>query len=349
MGAFVISALIALWGNIYTNEGQTAADIRKQLFEPGMTDAYFANRPTKNDTYKSVYSTTDDVLQAFSIPFTEDGNITFKPSEVKLGSFKIDKKLTPDELRNSYVGFLANIEEPERKNWPIIRWAIEQLYIPRANEQYEQEVAWYGWEITGYDATPNVTTTGWVREFTAKDVAQPANGSMDGLWIQILKNLSRVNVIATGAVGTDATAWCTKVETFCEGIDAPLRAKIDYLFMSEKNFNLYKRGRRAKYNSQYLAEADLMAIDNCNIKVAYLRSMDGSDKIWGTPASNRIKPTHTENTGRFDAQALDRSVKLLTDWKKAIGFEIPEYVVTNDLENTIPTAVLESRYGKPAA
>lgn len=342
-----IVAIVAAWGAFYIDGGQSAKDIRAQLFDEEMTDAEFSARPEAGDEYRTAYATTSDVLQAFSIPFTEKGAATFAPNTIPLGEFKIDALLTPKVARKSWLGFLASDKTVKPEEYGIIRWAIEKLFIPKAKEEYEKEVAWYGWAITGYDATPNVTTTGWIREHTSESDAQPSNGAMDGIWIHILKNLARINVINTGAVGTDAAAWCTKVETFAAGIDAPLRRKIDKLFMSEANYNLYREGRRLKYNINYESVMDLTAIKDCTIQVAYLRSMDGSDKIWGTPKENRIRPTHTENNGNFDVQPSDRSVKILTDWKKGIGFEVPEYVVTNDLENTIPLGTLQSRYGLP--
>ena len=219
------------------------------------------------------------------------------------------------------------------------------MIIPKAKEEYETEVAWYGWQITGY-GTPSTNTTTFARVFSSNDVKQPANGAMDGLWIHILKNLARINVIATGAVNADSATWCTQVETFAQGIDAPLRRKIDKIFMSEANYNHYIRGRRAKYNEQYKAVEDLTQIEYTTINVAWLRSMDGSDKIWGTPKENRVRPTHKDNDGRFDVQGVDRQVKALTDWKKAIGFDVPEYVVTNDLENTISAGVVTARYAE---
>lgn len=348
-----VAALVLAWGAYYIDGGQSEKDIRTQLFDVEMTDAEFSARPESGDEYRTAYATTSDVLQAFSIPFTEKGEGTFAPNMIPLGNFKMDILMVPLRLVKSWAGFLVSDETVEPEKFGIIRWAIEKLYIPKAKEQYEQEVAWYGWAITGHSATNSVTaapgtSTGWERVIGEEDVEQPANGAMDGLWIHILKNLDRMTTIATGAVGTNAETWCTNIESFTADIDAPLRRKIDKIFMSEANYNLYREGRRLKYNINYLSEQDLTAIKNSTIKVAWLRSMDGSDKIWGTPKENRVRPTHTENNGKFDVQPLDRTVKILTNWKKGIGFEVPELVVTNDLENSIPEATMISKYGKAA-
>lgn len=349
MANFVITALVAAFGMFYTAEGQTAKDIRSQLFEPEMTDNEFMLVPEESDVHKAGYGTITSVTQAFSIPFTEYGKITFSGHKIELGEFKIDVLITPDELRHSWAAFLLSIDIEEKKNWPIINWAIQQMIIPQSKEDYETEIAWYGWKSDGtYAASPTVNGATFVRQLKSSATANPANAAMDGIWIHMLKNISRINVFTTGAVGTDAVAWCTKVETFWDSVPMKLRSKIDFCYMSEANAILYKRGRRAKYNTNYLQEEDLTSIDGCNVKVKWLRSMDGSDKIWGTPKQNRIRPTKKDNSGRFDVQAQDRSVKLLTDWKKAIGFAVPEFVVTNDLENTITAGVITARYTEAA-
>ena len=260
MAKFIISLLITAWGAFYSANGQSAKDIKNQLFHPEMTDSEFSIRVEESDYYKSAYASIDDVLQAFSVPFTPTGEITFAPHEFKLGTFKIDTEFEPDRVRGSWLGFWNELEKAERKNWGLIRWAIEKLIIPKSKENYETEVAWYGWQITSFGAA-NVATVGWVRVFSSEDIRQPANGAMDGLWIHILKNLDRINIIPTGAVDADSAVWCVQLETFVKGIDRPLRRKIDKIFMSEANYNHYIEGRRKAYNDKYKAVEDLEMIE----------------------------------------------------------------------------------------
>lgn len=338
------TALVAAFNAVYTDEGQTVQSIKKQLFEAQRDESFFNLVPWSQDRYKSAYATIDGVLQAFSIPFATKGTTTFKPNYVDLGEFKIDKLETPDQLRHTWLGFLANIEEAKRADWPIILWIIREMIIPKAKEEEISQVLWRGWKYTGFDATPVVDGSTFVRELTDESTVNPANASGDGIWIQMLKNLSRLNVIATGALSTDPATFCTQVEDFVAAIPPALRSRIDYLFMAENLRNRYADGRRVKYNANYLQEADLVAIKNSMIKVEYLRAMDGSDKFFATPAMNRVRPTHTDNTGMFDVQPFDRQVKLLSDWKKIWAFDVPEYVVTNDLENTITAQNITDYY-----
>src|SRR5690606_36963420 len=99
----------------------------------------------------SIYASPEDVLQAFGIEFNAKGGVGFAPWEMKMGEFKIDDTLTPDKVRDSYVGFLAELEKPERKNWSLIKWYIMHMAVLKAKEQQNNDVAWLGWKATGFD------------------------------------------------------------------------------------------------------------------------------------------------------------------------------------------------------
>lgn len=330
----------------YQDNGQAAKDIRKQIFQASVTESFFQMRPWSDDYYRSVYATVEEVVQAFSIPFTPKSTLTFKPWETKLGEFKIDDLMTPDKFRHSWLGFLVNIAEKDRSKWPILIWYIRQMLLPKSEEDMEEKIAFRGWMKTGFDAVPTVDGATFERELTDENAPTPANAAMDGILIQIIKMVaqSRANVITLGALETDPVLFCTQIETFMQDIPRTHRSRMDYLFLSEDLKNRYVDGRREKYNKNYAQEADLMSIDKVMTKVQPLPCQDLSDKIWCTPANNRIRPVHVENTGRFDTQKLDRSVKLLTDYKKLLTFDVPEFVYTNDLENTITAQNITDHY-----
>ena len=349
MSVIDISAIITEFGSKYANEGQMMRDIKKQLFAPSETEKFFRKIPYKNDVYKSGYATIDEVVQAFAIDFVAKSTLTFQPWSTELGEFKIDQKFIPDNFRHSWLGFLAELEKVDRSKWMILRWYIQQMLLPRSEEDMETAIAYWGWKWTGVNGTPTVNGATFVRQRsdeTTVGLNTKANGAMDGIHTLIAKmvDASRANVIATGALSTDPATFAGQIEDWVEAISPELRAKCDYVFMSEALVNLYKDGIRAKYNAYYKQEGDLAAIKNSRLKVQSLRSMDGANKIWTTPAANRVMPIHVDNTGRFDIQKEDRAVKLLTDYKKAIAFDVPEFVVTNDLENTISAGDITNYY-----
>ncbi|MBA3899391.1 MAG: hypothetical protein H0X62_04135 [Bacteroidetes bacterium] len=344
MPQFNISALVAEWGARYTNEGQTMKDIKAQLFAPSETELFFSKRPTEGDYFKSAYATIDSVTQGFSIPFLPKSAGAYLPWETRLGEFKVDDLFTPDQHRASWAGFLANIQEVDRSKWPVIKWWIQEMLIPKTHEEMEEDIAYYGWQKTA-DGTAAIDGTTLVRVI-APNTTTKANTAMNGLKHTFVRMVAagRCNVINTGALAAGDVDFVTQVENFVQDIDPALRKKCDFLFMSTANKNKYRRGRRAKYNTNYLQEADLLEVDNSNIKVQDLHSMGNSDKIWTTPERNRIMPIHKDNTGVFDVQKADRSVKILNDWKKVITFDVPEFVVTNDRDNTFTAGNITALY-----
>lgn len=340
MAEINIQAVIDEFGKKYVPGGQTEKDIKTQLFAQEETAQYFRKVPNKGSVYRSAYATISEVLQAFQIDFTPKAALTFKPVEYNLGSFKIDQIFFPDRFRQSWLGFLANIEEPDRAKWPILKWFIQKMLIPAQQNDFEKKVAFFGWQVSNFvDANPVLNGAAGTREFIIGKPT-PANASMDGLrlLLQRLQAAGRLNVILTGALSTDPETFCTQIETFVGGIDRDLKQNLDYLFMSHELVERYRDGKAIKYNQHYKQEADLESIKNSSIKVAGLRSMEGSSKIFATPAINRVMPVNTEFTGRFDIQKADRGVKLLSDHEKCLCFDVPEFVVTNDLEATITLA-----------
>jgi hypothetical protein len=331
------------FGKKYVPGGQTEKDIKLQLFAQSETEKLFNKIPVEGDVYRSSFAKVDEVTQAFSIPFKPKGTLAFKPTEIVLGEFKIDDLMTPDTFRNSWLGFLAKLEEVDRSKWPILQYYINNILLPKIQEEMEEEIAFYGWKKTGESATPVVDETTLVREFTA-DAVTPANAAMNGIRLEIIRNINRVNVINAGAWSADPVTFVGQVEAFVAEIDPKLRKKIDLLNFSEDLVNRFTDGVREKYNKYYAQRSDLLIIEKSNIKMNPLHSMAGSQKCWGTPAINRVMPVKKENSGRFDIQKADRSVKSLTDWKKGLGFDVPEFVVTNDLENSITLAEKTERY-----
>ncbi len=342
-----IDAIIDEWGVRYTPEGQTARDIKTQLFAPSETEAFFRNVPTDGDYYKSAFATVDEVTQAFAIPFVPKGTLSFQPWETKLGEYKVDQLMTPDKFRNSWLGFLATIQEVDRSKWPILLWYVREMLLPKIAEEQEEEQSFWGWQKTGFNATPTVNGTTFVREFGSENAATPANAAVDGLHTTIarMKAANRCTINNSGGWSTDPVDFCTEFEEWVQAIDPKLRRRIDLFFMEEDLKNRYVDGRREKYNKYYAQESDLLSIDKVTAKIQPLHSMVGAgDMVWATPAMNRIRPISKDSNGVFDVQKFDRSVKMLNDWKKVLTFDVPEFVVTNDRGGVINSTLITERY-----
>ncbi len=343
---FDIDQIVAEWQAKYINQGQTEKDIKTELFAQDDIMSDFRRVPETNSHYRSAFATIDEVLQAFSVPFVTKSKTTFLPWEQKLGEFKIDASRTPDRLRQSWLGFLANIPEPDRTKWPIIEWMIRKQLVPRAKADFINQAAYWGWQITGYDAAPTVDGATFVRQFTAETDQTPANASMDGIRTQLAKMYaaSRLQVITVGAWDGDARDFCTQIENFVMEIPAQYRRMVDFLYMNEEFRNKYRDGRRAKYNMYYAQEQDLDGIKDTGIKVKGTVSMTGSKQVWCTLADNRVFAVKSDLTGRFDVQKADRTVKLLSDWAYLLTFDVPEFIWSSDHELEITAGDITDHY-----
>jgi len=347
MGDINIAALVAAWMAKYTDNGQSFKDIRTQLFQPTVSEQFFRLRPNgSSTTFKSVYATVDSVLQAFTYQFAPKGGATFKPWEIELGEFKIDDILYPDKLKHSWAGFVHDPENKDRSKWGIVEWYIRASLLPKAIEEYENETFFWGWKKTGFDATPTVDGSTFERELADANAPLPANAAVDGIRTQIIKMVDsgRVAPVASGAIEAAPKDFCNQIEDFVSGVDRLVQNKLDYLFMSEELAERYVDGRVEKYNMNYQQVEKIDRVKRTNIQVVGLPSMKGSEKIWATPKENRVLVRKSNQTGRFNVQVADRGVKFLNDWDKIATFEVPELVVTNDLENAITAGDIAARY-----
>jgi hypothetical protein len=343
-----IQEIVDQWGQVYLPEGQTEKDIKKMIFTEDDLSGDFRKVPNTGSVYKSAYSTIDEVLQAFQVPFLPKGDVAFKPIEYQLGQFKVDVSIQPDIFRRSWLGFLAQVNEVDRAKWPFIRWYIQNMLANRISQDFIQKVAFYGWEVTGFvDTNPSVNPATFVRQFV-KGAVTPANAAMDGILTTLIKlnDTGRVNVINVGAWSTDPVTYVGQIENFVKAIPFEIRDTLDFLYCSKTRHELYRTGRRLKYNMQYAQVADLDAVqDNENIKVKGTYAMSGSNKHWITRGDNRVKPVQAEMTNRFLVERNKRVVDIYNDWAYTLAFDVPEFIFMCDNELEWTEAQLELHYG----
>ncbi len=348
MEEFDLDEIIAEFGNRFTDEGQGFAQIQTEIFEVGGLEDHFNMIPEDNDEFKSSYATADKVLQAFSIPFTQKGKTTFKPVKQRLGEFKIDTAMTPDKFRKTWYGFLSqHAKDPDRSGWGVLEFLLRGLLIPKANNEFKMDVAYWGWQYEGFDETPVVNGTTFVRELTDENAPTPANASMDGIRTQIARwaAADRTISITVGAWSATPETFCTQIETFVFDPSVNhIRSSIDKLFMSEALYRRYRAGRRIKYNMNYAQVEELDLVEDTMIRVVGVTDMTGSDNVWMTPAVNRIKPTRGTKSKMFDVQKLDRKVKYLGDWSYVLTFEVPEHIIHSEHDTDISAGLIAARY-----
>jgi hypothetical protein len=314
--SIVITDVVTEYGAYYVDQGQNMSNLTKKLFRPGKTAELFGVRPTDQTTYRMTDAQMSRALQPFQKAFTPVGSLTFKPWATDLFNLKIDKAEYPDEIVDSYLGFL---EGPGivREEWPFVRWMLEEHVIPTAIEDFELYEA-----FAGVFAAPTPGTAG------------DLGTGMDGIAAQFTRMGSRKNTISMGAMPSSDEDIVEYIDEFFAGIDKEYRKIIDVVCVNEDVHLAYRRGKRSKYNMNYNQEADLdRVIDFPNASVVGLPSMGSSDLIWATPAANRVRPLKKNPSAKPVVKEFSaRQVSVYSDWWTVLAFLRPEAVFVNDQE-----------------
>lgn len=314
-----ISAIVSEWGALYRNQGQGTQDLMNKLLMKSETEALFPLRITQQTIMEKSVAEFSRVLQRFQKQFTPTGTPTFTPTKIPLYKLKIDVQEFPDDLEESWLGFLAS-EDIDRKQWPFVKWWFTQI-LAKAVEDMEKDEVFWGVPAAVTPGTPNAARTNLlgIRKIINDAIAA-----------------SKITPIAMGAVPTtNAVNFVTYMETMYKAIDPLLKPELDFFVMSRELADLYAEGYDTKYNTNYAREGNLLKIKNSSMGIKGVLSHTGSTKIWATPSWNRqrgIKKPSNESIMRLEN--IDRLVKAYTDFYKGFGFWIPQYVVTNDVELT---------------
>ena len=339
--SLTITSIVAMHGQVYKDSGQGMKDLKSKFYTPSVTDKLFGLVPT-NETVKHMgKAKASRVLQLFQKGFTPIGGLTVEGLEAKLTKLKVDVSEYPDDIEDTWLGFLASLDANERTQWPFVRWWLNEHIMPQAQEDWEL--------LEIYKGTGNTITT-------------PGTANASGLnFIGLRKQINNLitagkidnSTTVTGAVDADAQDWVTQIETWiklCKERSAEDRliwesGQITEIVMSPENRDHFKRGMRVKYNMNYpqvsndptkMVDDNLFVIDS-RIRIVGLPSMIGDNKIWATPSWNKwgyIKRPKSATYFDVTPGSNKRDVDALMDFWKGVGFWMGEYVYTNDLELT---------------
>lgn len=304
------------FGAFYIDGGQSSADLNLQFFKPSETDALFQTIRTKDTQLRRGNVTISPVLQAFQKAFTPMSDIEIKAKKIDLEGVKIDVTAHPDDLIDTWAGFLTG-EGIDRTQWPFVRWWLEQNVIPQSKEDWENAI---------FNAVRGAVVAG---------TALPIEEGINGIRFLINTEIDNGDCVpfVLGAPPTDPEDFCEYVEEFAKLIDKRYRRFLQPIAMSDSRFELYKEGRRRKYNMHYAQVGDLAKVSDTSLMVVGLASHEGSNKIWTTVTGNAVKGIkRPQNANIFEIEKVDRLVKGYTDWHVGLGFWNGSWVFTNDVD-----------------
>lgn len=328
-----IAQIISEAGAYYQDNGQSAKDILQRFRQRNETDQFFSDSNTTRDTLvRKANSNTTRVLQSFQKAFTPLGATTFQMEKIELFQMKVDLEETPDDLVDSWLGFLEGENEIDRKKWPFVRWWLEKEILPKIEEDYELYEVFKGVYAAPTSGTPGLQ-----------------GKSMDGLNIIRKRHIAagKIAPIVMGALPTTPLDAVNYVEDFVKQFPKLIWGKLEPLRMNQEFGQLYLDGVDEKYNVQYKQVSDKLTVKNTPVRIAAvtnedgilipgLRSMEGSEVLWTTVKGNSVlRVKNPVNAGLFQLESQTRQIRAFTDWWKGVGWWMPNYVLTNDRDTTI--------------
>lgn len=322
--AIDVSGVVTEHGAVYRAGGQGVKDIQAKFFQPLESEQYFKVLPTDKTVIDKSHATITRVVQRFQTAFTAISTTTLTPEKIILGHLKIDLEESPDAIESDWHGFLAS-NSLSRKDWPFVKWWLQELVMKQELQDYELNEFYKGEEGT---ITPGIATA--------------AGRSINGLRHQ-LNNRAGVNSIAMGAWPTNASAdqqakeRVEYIEDWFKQIPRLHRRRLDVVFVNEDILDEFRQGMTVKYNTNWeqVPEARQNLIRRTNVRVVGLPSMDGDDKIFTIMPELRMSyAKKPENQNFFKVEEAKRKVAVMTDYWRLPTFLFPQYAYQNDLETT---------------
>lgn len=301
--------LKAEFGDYYIAGGQNEARLYQELFQGSVTEGFLTPIVTDDTIWRGAKAVVNSLVQSFQKDWTPKGGTAFLPLEIENFKMKVDDEICPDDVEATWLGFLAS-ESLSREEWPLVRYIVEKMYLPKIKEDLELNEIYHGVYV--------VPTPG---------VANPDGANMDGLGKKIADGIiaTTINVVPVGLI-TPATIF-DQVEAFAKGITGVYKMKDMNIYMSEDNAQLYDFAKRDALGTNPTYAKGERPVDFTNKNVVGLPSMVGSDRFWSTPKENAVVlKKKSQNKEKFKLEENKRVVDIMTDFWDGVGFIINEVV-----------------------
>lgn len=308
--------IIDQFGNYYINEGQNEKRLLTLLKQKTVTPSHAKPILTDGTVYRFANTHFGEIIQSFQKQFTPKGSAEFVPNEIRLRNIKFDLEIWPDDIVDSWLGFLSDINTDDRAQWPLVRYIMEVYVKPQIDHDLETKV--YG---KGEYQTPTVGTAG------------AAINACDGIMTLVSEGLvnpdATMNEVVLTAPISAATAF-DGIEEFVDAIDPLYRDNMKVkLFMDPQVEVAYWRDKRnthgtdTNYSDGKAKVVDFMP----NVEIVGLPSLAGTGAIIGTPEGNFV---HLKRRNGYNAPSVGkkdlRCVQIGLDWWEALGFGYNELV-----------------------
>ena len=309
-----IQKIIEEYGKYYIPGSQNMQRLRHAVMQAPVTLEKHGHLITTLETeYRMANPSFESLIQPFKATFSPKGGVTFHPNAIKVPKVKIDLSLTPDEIEDSWLQFMAGVDPADKRNWPIVRWIME-VYIPQQ---------------AGKDRETKMVYKGVYNE----DGATPAD-CMDGIRKKLIDGVSDsypINVIS-GIGALDKSSMVDQVEAFDEALPSEYLEEKVIIFVAPEFYRAYLKNYRENgwFNMQSSKEiVGVIDFTGSNHVLAPLPSMAGTADMFATVKENMlwIRNRDPKEFKTF-IQQDHYNVDIMVNWREAVGFACNQMVWT---------------------
>lgn len=311
--SITVSSIVQEYGAYYIDAGQNKKRLLNLLTQGRELEKYVTPIKSNDTIYRLGNAAFNSLVQPFQKAFTQKGGMTLTPNEIRVFNIKIDDEFYPDEIKATWLGFLA-ANQVDRKEWPLVKWLMETYY--RQQIDRDMEINEY---YKGVYATPDAGVAG-------------ADGtSMNGLQKQLKDGVNAGTINSVDIEALSADTIFDQVELFTDRISEVYQGVEMNIFMSRYWYKKYMQDKRAQGFYQKSSDKEIDdGIDFTPQSVKPLACMTGTNDIFCTPRANLLHITpETLTKNNFKAEEAKRNVAIMADWWEGLGFGINGAVWTN--------------------
>jgi hypothetical protein len=272
-------------------------------------------------TYSAPNVSLSDLVQAYQWQFTPNNSETFDSVENVLQPIKVDILYTAEQLEKFYDKWQTNWFELGKNplEWTFPRYMWEMVILPKVIEE--------------------INLNSWKGEYSAPTPGSAGNSinSVDGYAKKIADAITAGNLtpLATGPLL--ANTMVDQVEGFCDAIPTPYRDQPGFIYMSKTNAKKYFRDYRGLFGfgaGVGTNQNEDLRVDMTNKNVVGIAAMEGSDRIFFSPATtgNIIYGTKRGMpllpVIRWEPH--ERTIKGFAEFYRFYGFEYWGHLFVND-------------------
>lgn len=296
-------------------------EIVRALTQKVTSVQYMKTVVTDKTVWRASRAIITSVVQQFVAKWTPSGKGKFTPIEITQRKHKINVPITPADIMDDVIGYLYD-EGLEPKDMPIVKYIVEQLVLPKVEEDREMLLL-----ATGkYEALAADINDG--------DAAQETGKSMDG-YCTILEDqkalkdaadpsAAPINWLLDGVTLTPENI----VDKMNEAADsvAPLyKRKKMFIHADPDLVTMYNRAYQKLYPNTKNEDGKKNKLDFTNFTFAELDGMTGCGHFFITPKENFIHLlSKNKGASKIFMQGENYDVKVFAEYREAVGFAVAE-------------------------